>query len=110
VPGTIGGFGAERVIHAPQAGAFKAVASIGDLVAKGQVVCRIGDFDVPATIDGVLRGLLHDGLQVPKGFKIADIDPRGIVEHCESVSDKARAIGGAVLEAIDAFHANRLFS
>lgn len=110
VPGTIGGFGAERVIHAPQAGAFKAVASIGDLVAKGQVVCRIGDFDVPATIDGVLRGLLHDGLQVPKGFKIADIDPRGIAEHCESVSDKARAIGGAVLEAIDAFHANRLFS
>ena len=33
-------------------------------------------------------------------MKSGDIDPRPVKEHCYSVSDKARAIGGGVLEAI----------
>jgi xanthine dehydrogenase accessory factor len=36
-------------------------------------------------------------------MKVGDIDPRGIKEYCFNVSDKARSIGGAVLEAICAF-------
>ena len=35
-----------------------------------------------------------------EGLKIGDIDPRGIKEYCMTISDKARAIGGGVLEAI----------
>ena len=34
------------------------------------------------------------------GLKIGDVDPRGAVEHCFTISDKARAIGGGVLEAL----------
>lgn len=109
IPGMIAGYGKERVIHSPVEGVFSSDCSIGDIVKKGQTIASVGDTPVIATIDGVLRGLLHHGLSVPKGFKIADIDPRGEVAHCFSVSDKALALGGAVLEAIDGFHANRLF-
>lgn len=108
VPGMINGFGAERVIHSPAKGVFTSDLRIGATVEKGQVIATVGEVPVIATLGGVLRGLLHTGLEVPKGFKIADIDPRGNPEHCLTVSDKALALGGAVLEAIDGFHANRL--
>jgi len=47
-----------------------------------------------------LRGLLADGLAVSPGMKVGDVDPRGVVEHCFTISDKALAVGGGVLEAI----------
>ena len=76
-------------------------AAIGDIVSQGQVIAMIDHVPVYATIDGVLRGLLRDGLYVTKGFKIADIDPRlSEKENCVTISDKARTIGGGVLQAI----------
>ena len=33
-------------------------------------------------------------------MKAGDIDPRGVAAHCFSISDKARAVGGGVLEAV----------
>ncbi|MFQ5694004.1 MAG: molybdenum hydroxylase, partial [Nitrospinota bacterium] len=55
---------------------------------------------VVAPIGGILRGLLRDGLTVTEGFKVGDVDPRCRREHCFTISDKARAIGGGVLEAL----------
>ena len=52
------------------------------------------------TLDGVLRGILADGTEVHRGMKAGDVDPRGKVEHCYTVSDKALAVGGGVLEAL----------
>lgn len=104
VPGVIGGYGAERVVHAPSGGVIEALCEIGDRVKAGQPLLALaggsGRVAVPAPIGGVVRGLMRSGAEVPIGFKIADIDPRCRVEHCFSVSDKARAIGGGVLEAI----------
>ena len=60
----------------------------------------VNNFPVPATISGVLRGLLHDGVSVQRDMKVGDIDPRGEVRYCFSISDKALAIGGGVLEAV----------
>ena len=105
-PGIIGGVDKERVIHAPYAGVFKPVKHIGDLVQQGDIIGHIDSEAVVASIDGVLRGLLHGGLTVPEGFKIADIDPRGKREYCYSISDKARALGGSVLELISARRIN----
>ena len=51
-------------------------------------------------LTGVLRGLLPDGTPVDSGMKSGDVDPRDHPEYCETVSDKARAIGGGVLEAL----------
>ena len=106
VPGNIAGYAAERVIHSPAAGIFHGIREIGDIVKKGDVIARVGNRDVTATIDGKLRGLLHDGLEVPEGFKIADIDPRGEDADHTTISDKARAIAGGVLEAVDGFLRN----
>lgn len=101
IPGDIGGYTKERVIHAEVAGIFTGNSLIGDMVTAGQVIAHIGsETQVKATITGILRGLIHDELYIEKGTKIADIDPRCEVNHCFTVSDKARAIGGGVLEAI----------
>ena len=101
VPGMIGGYGKERVIHAPASGVIRNQASIGDWVEQGQEIARIGQVPVPASITGVLRGIIRDGYQVKEGLKIADIDPRaGERENCFTISDKARCIAGGVLEAV----------
>ena len=59
----------------------------------------MGDLPLASTFDGVLRGLLRSGLEVTPGFKMGDVDPRAEVAHCFTVSDKALAIAGGVLEA-----------
>lgn len=101
VPGVIGGYGKERVIHAEVDGALYAKANIGDLVKKGQVIAEIAGTSVLASIDGVLRGLIRDGYMVKKGLKIADIDPRTEEQkNCDTISDKARCIAGSVLASI----------
>lgn len=106
-PGLIGGESSKRVIHSSYAGVFKGVKRIGDIVKEGEVIALIGEKEVKASLSGVIRGLLSDNLEVPVGFKIGDIDPRGDIENCYSVSDKGRAIAGAVLEAVDSFHNGR---
>lgn len=100
VPGSVGGESARRVLRAPSDGLFIGWRQIGDLVQAGEAVADVGGQPVTARIGGVLRGLLHDGLNVRAGCKVGDVDPRGVVEHCFTISDKARAIGGGVLEAI----------
>ena len=125
IPGIIGGYGAERVIHAQAAGAvlkpqggncavfhaqaggvFMNVRKIGDLVEKGEVIATIrtpegADIPVTAQISGILRGLLRSGYPVTPGFKIADIDPRREeLSNCFLISDKSRCIAGSVLELV----------
>jgi xanthine dehydrogenase accessory factor len=99
VPGEIGGFTRERLLRAPLAGTFRSDHRIGDRVSAGETVGHVAEIPVCAAIDGVLRGLLYPGLEVTVGFKLGDVDPRAAREHCFLVSDKARAIGGGVLEA-----------
>ncbi|MDD6196019.1 MAG: selenium-dependent molybdenum cofactor biosynthesis protein YqeB [[Clostridium] aminophilum] len=106
IPGVIGGYGKERVIHAPAAGVTRHVRNIGDTVEKGEVILRIHGSEnevkeVPATISGLIRGMIRDGYPVTEGFKIADIDPRqDQYRNCFTISDKARCIAGSVLELV----------
>ena len=106
VPGVIGGYGAERVIHAEKAGVFRNVCAIGDLVSAGETIAEIETPDgirtpVTTRIAGILRGLLRDGYPVVPGFKVADVDPRKTeLENCFLISDKARCIAGSVLEPV----------
>ncbi len=99
-PGQIGGVGRQRVIRSPVEGVFEHRKAIGDLVEAGEVVGVVGQTPASAQISGVLRGLIHDGVYVVSNIKIGDVDPRGNVEYCWTISDKALAIGGGVLEAI----------
>ena len=105
VPGIIGGYAAERVIHAPVDGILHKIAKITDIVEEGQPIAWIEGADgmraeVPASLSGLLRGLIREGYPVTKGFKMADIDPRlNEYENCFTISDKARCIAGGVVEA-----------
>lgn len=100
IPGLIGGFTGERVLRAPATGVFVATHQIGDLVEAGECVGTVAGQPMVCTISGVLRGLLADGVAVHKGMKSGDVDPRGKPEYCQTVSDKALAIAGGVVEAI----------
>jgi xanthine dehydrogenase accessory factor len=99
VPGDIDGYSWQRVIRSPAAGTFRVAAEIGDLVKADDVIGHVGGEPVRVSVDGVLRGLLHPGLPVTEGFKLGDVDPRGDLSRCFTVSDKARALGGSVLVA-----------
>lgn len=108
VPGIIGGYSKERVIHSPAAGILRNVRRIGDIVEAGETIARVETDGQPvpvtATISGIIRGLIRDGYPVTEGFKIADIDPRrDELENCFLISDKARCIAGSVLEQVCAF-------
>ena len=105
IPGIIGGYGKERVMHAQAEGILRNAASIGDIVEARAVIAEIetenGTVPVEASLSGLLRGLIRDGYPVTKGFKIADIDPRKeALQNCRTISDKARCIAGSVLEVI----------
>ena len=100
IPGNIGGYTVERLLRTMKKGVFHPQKWIGDRVNKGSVVAVVDDFPVMAKISGIVRGLIREGVEVRKGMKVGDIDPRGRREFCFTISDKARAIGGGVLEAI----------
>ena len=105
IPGIIGGYGKERVMHAQAEGILRNAASIGDIVEARAVIAEIetekGTVPVETSLSGLLRGLIRDGYPVTKGFKIADIDPRKEeLQNCFTISDKARCIAGSVLEVI----------
>jgi xanthine dehydrogenase accessory factor len=100
IPGNIAGFTVQRVLRAPADGLFSSAKQIGDPVRKGEVVGWVGTAGVAAQIDGTLRGLIRPGSKVTRGLKVGDIDPRGEAVNCDTVSEKARALGGAVLEGV----------
>ena len=106
IPGVIGGYGKERVIHAQAAGVFQDVRKIGDIVEAGETIAHIESEDgtvtpVTTQITGILRGLLRSGYPVVPGFKVADVDPRKEeLSNCFLISDKARCIAGSVLELV----------
>ena len=105
IPGIIGGFGKERVLYSPVEGVLRNICKITDTVRKGDIIAEVenehGRTPIPATSDGLLRGLIRDGYPVSKGFKIADIDPRlDEYQNCFTISDKSRCIAGGVVEAI----------
>jgi xanthine dehydrogenase accessory factor len=100
IPGEIGGISTERVVRAPGAGCFLTNKQIGDFAQSGEVIAFVDGSPIKATISGVIRGLLRNGIDVYEGMKVGDIDPRGIKDYCYLISDKSMAIAGGVLQAI----------
>jgi xanthine dehydrogenase accessory factor len=100
IPGVVGGYTVERLLRTMKKGIFDPQRTIGEKVTRGSVVAVVDDYPVMAQVSGVVRGLLRKGVEAKKGMKVGDIDPRGKKELCFTVSEKARAIGGGVLEAI----------
>lgn len=111
IPGNIGGYTTERVLRAPVEGVFYPLAAIGDYVKAGDICGEVAAADengverrypVVSQIEGIVRGLLQPGVPVLIRMKSGDVDPRCEKEHCYTISDKARSVGGGVTEAV--FH------
>lgn len=119
IPGDVGGFTTQRIIRASAFGFFEPIAQIGDYAEKGQIVayvrCEgyssrdlfqtkgIHRFPVRTQMSGIIRGLLQQDAPVHQKMKVGDVDARCEVQNCFTISDKARALGGSVLEAVCAF-------
>ncbi|UCD94926.1 MAG: EF2563 family selenium-dependent molybdenum hydroxylase system protein [Candidatus Zixiibacteriota bacterium] len=99
-PAPISGFSAERLVLSPADGLFASFCLIGDTAKPGQVLGAVSDVPVVSRIEGTVRGIVRDGLEVSAGQKIGDVDPRGIREYCHKMSDKANAVGEGTLQAI----------
>lgn len=100
VPGAVMGFAAERLLRAPADGVVTPGRNIGERVKKGETTAFVGSIPLKAEISGVVRGMIKPGVWVARGTKIGDIDPRGLIDYCCTISDKALAVGGGVLEAV----------
>jgi len=100
IPSFVDGYTVERVLRAPENGIIFHYKNIGDTVSKDEIIGRVGSKHLVASISGVIRGFIKEGIWVKKNTKILDIDPRGKTEYCFTISDKARAIAGGVLEAV----------
>jgi xanthine dehydrogenase accessory factor len=100
LPEPVQGKAGQRVLRAPAEGVFEVHKAIGDLVQSGEVLASVEGQLIVAGFAGVVRGLLHAGVPVTPGMKVGDLDPRGVRDYCFLISDKARAIGGGVLEAV----------
>jgi xanthine dehydrogenase accessory factor len=99
-PGERRGYTHERVLRAPAEGQWETAVDVGDVVDAGDVVGDVDGARVVSEVDGLVRGLVHEGLEVDEGAKLGDVDPRGeSVDHTE-ISDKALSLGGGVLEAV----------
>lgn len=100
VPGKIGGESAKRVMYSPGVGNIKWLVDFGEIVKQNQVLGKLGEIEIKSHIGGIVRGLISPKVNMTKGMKIADVDPRGIEVDYTIISDKARCVGRGVLEAI----------
>lgn len=100
IPGNINGYTTERVIYSPSEGKINVIHDIGTLVDEGETIAVVGGKEVVSKIPGMIRGMIQNNSIVFNGMKIGDVDPRGKDAKCFSISDKARAVAGGVLEAV----------
>lgn len=108
IPGMVKGYAGERAFYSNSAGITKVIKNIGEKVSKGDIILKIGNHQVESPITGIVRGMIMDGIYVEKNIKMGDIEPRERVEFCYGISDKARSIGGGVVEAILHLQMNNL--
>jgi xanthine dehydrogenase accessory factor len=100
VPAPVNGFSRQRVLRSPADGEFTSNCRITDIVKAGQILGDVAGISVVSEIDGIVRGIIHDGLKVTIGQKIGDLDPRCDKERCLEISEKANVIGKGALEAL----------
>jgi xanthine dehydrogenase accessory factor len=106
-PRSFDGHGRDRFVYAPVGGVLRTRARIAQRVAAGEVIATIGDEPLAAPLDGILRGLTHDGVEVQAGTKVVEVDPRGDVSKVTGLGERPRGIGEGVLRAIEAARAGR---
>jgi xanthine dehydrogenase accessory factor len=91
---------APTCVLAPAAGAVVHAKRIGDLVEPNEVLCRVEGAEARSRIGGRVSGLIHEGIRVERGWRVAAIDPLGSEARPEEIGFRPLAIAGGVLEAM----------
>ncbi|MEA2157390.1 MAG: xanthine dehydrogenase accessory factor [Solirubrobacteraceae bacterium] len=99
-PRSFDGHARDRFVYAPVEGVLHTHAQIADRVRAGDVVATIGAERLLAPLDGILRGLTHDGVQVTRGTKVVEVDPRGDESAAFGLGERPLRIAEGVLAAI----------
>jgi xanthine dehydrogenase accessory factor len=99
-PRAFEGHARDRFVYAPVAGVMHTQAAIAQRVGKGETVATIGDESLHAPLDGILRGLVHDGVPVAAGAKVLEVDPRGDLTKVYGIGPRPRRIAEGVLAAM----------
>jgi hypothetical protein len=100
VPRRLGGCYEERFMRAENAGRWHTAIEIGTRVFKDFVIGHLGHDPVRAPFDGVLRGVVRDGTEVPSGVKLLEIDPRGRRACWSGIDPRSQLIANAVAKAV----------
>jgi xanthine dehydrogenase accessory factor len=99
-PRDFDGHARDRFVYAPVAGVLRTQAQIAQRVRAGEAVAAIGDEPLRAPLDGILRGLVHDGVPVEAGAKVLEVDPRGDVSKVTGIGVRPARIAAGVRAAI----------
>ena len=96
----LGGHAGERFVRADFSGRWNTAIEIGTRVFKDFVVGHLGNVPVRSPFDGILRGVVRDGTEVPAGAKLLEIDSRGRRANWTGTDERGRLTADSVVEAI----------
>jgi xanthine dehydrogenase accessory factor len=99
-PRELAGHARDRYVYAPLEGVFHTKARIGDVVHRGQEIAEVGSTVLTSPLDGVLRGLTHNGVPVTVRTKVIEVDPRGPKAEVTGIGERPRRIAESTLTAI----------
>ncbi|HEY8007309.1 MAG TPA: xanthine dehydrogenase [Methylocella sp.] len=101
----LGGVGAERFVYSQIPGRWHTAIDIGTRIFKDFIVGHLGGEVIRAPFDGILRGVVRDGTEVPAGVKLLEVDPRGRGASWTGTDGRGRTIAEAVTKAVAIHHA-----
>jgi hypothetical protein len=96
----LGGSGAERFVYSAVPGRWHTPLEIGTRIFKDFIVGHLGGDVIRAPFDGILRGVVRDGTEVPDGVKLLEVDPRGRKASWTGIDSRGKTIANAVTKAI----------
>ncbi|CAN5373707.1 hypothetical protein BH10PSE10_BH10PSE10_02090 [soil metagenome] len=96
----LGSHWGERFVRSEFAGRWNTAIEIGTRVFKDFVVGHLGNTPIRAPFDGVLRGIVRDGTEVPAGVKLLEIDSRGRRAVWTGTDSRGQIIANAVTKAV----------
>jgi xanthine dehydrogenase accessory factor len=103
-PRALGAAGAERFVYSGTKGRWHSALDIGAHVFEDFPAGLLDGVAIAAPLDGVVRGIVRDGSEVPAGVKLLEIDSRRRPSWT-GIDDRGRAIARATMHAIAFEHA-----
>jgi xanthine dehydrogenase accessory factor len=95
-----GSAGAERFVYADRIGLWHSPVEIGTRVFKGVVLGYLDELPVQSPSDGVVCGIVRDGLDVPAGVKLFEIDRYARRRSWLGMNERSWRIADATVKAI----------